>query len=501
MPPTADQQLLLETSAFSAHRTPSPEELELMIVPKGSPLWKPAQACCLSATNDPLVQLALRSLPGLSRDQTDTLRSISAFIRCNSPDTPRVFVVAGFAGVGKTTIIGPIAEWCKQQILPFCFMAFTNSAVDAAKRRNPTILASINAKTVHSVLYGPPKRGAFPIGAPHDKGLAGAQIAILDEASLVPAAIMRDLLAVVKRRGMKLIVCGDPFQLGAVEGDEPRPFEPLLTPNVSMTQVIRQSSGSDVLHTATAIRTNAKPILPDTLLPDTLPPLSAEGAWRFPARPHATRDLLVEVLRRNPGNAIAIVASNHARVHLDAAVREQLHGLTAAPLYPHEPLIVLGNTKHQANGERIHAPAWVADAAIEEYTLKRFDPVTRRAHKERLLVFISREPDPSTNKLMKLALFPSTLAPTIHLTSLASSQQLPHATQRRLEALCDSAIPVSYYYAGTCHKAQGKEWDDVVVIPPTTLDSDTTHAARWYYTAYTRARKRLYVEDRALPAV
>lgn len=48
--------------------------------------------------------------------------------------------------------------------------------------------------------------------------------------------------------------------------------------------------------------------------------------------------------------------------------------------------------------------------------------------------------------------------------------------------LCD------YGYAITCHKAQGSEWDDVIVVEDWT-PKDT--AARWRYTAATRAKKNL----------
>lgn len=51
-------------------------------------------------------------------------------------------------------------------------------------------------------------------------------------------------------------------------------------------------------------------------------------------------------------------------------------------------------------------------------------------------------------------------------------------------------IPVDYGYAITCHKAQGSEWDEVFVIKEGYEYGDWS---RWYYTAVTRARKKLYV--------
>ena len=50
-----------------------------------------------------------------------------------------------------------------------------------------------------------------------------------------------------------------------------------------------------------------------------------------------------------------------------------------------------------------------------------------------------------------------------------------------------SALNLKYGYAITCHKAQGGEWDEVVILP---YYPDDDH--RWIYTAVTRARKRIY---------
>lgn len=50
-------------------------------------------------------------------------------------------------------------------------------------------------------------------------------------------------------------------------------------------------------------------------------------------------------------------------------------------------------------------------------------------------------------------------------------------------------LPFDYCYAITCHKAQGDEWDDVLVLEQRCRKWDH---ARWAYTAASRARRRLY---------
>lgn len=475
----------------------SAAEIESLVEPSGSPRWKTVRNEFLPAAKDPLVAHANRSLNTLSQDQVLALRSVSAFVRCIDPSAPRVCVIAGYAGVGKTTIMGPITEWCKERILPFAFLAFTNSAVDTARARSPRIFTKDNARTLHSTLYGSPKNGTFSIGSPRRGALDGVRVVFVDEASLVPSAVMRDLLAVANRKGIKVVIFGDPFQLGAVEINEERPFEPLKAPHVAMRHVVRQGSDSGILRLATMIREREKALAPQEVLPEILPGREEEGVWRFPRTPNGALELFVALWRRNPGGVAVIVGGNKERVALNTAARERLRPDTQGPLSPDEPLMVLGNTKDLSNGARIRAPEWVRDCEVHSITFKRFDEGFHREVMERAFVMISHEPDPETNMRRKLVLFPETVAPSIALMPLVLAQKLPESEQRTLERWCRDAIPVTPYYVGTCHKAQGKEWEEVVVIPPSAdslIRRDPNALARWAYTAISRAKKRVYCQ-------
>jgi exodeoxyribonuclease-5 len=59
---------------------------------------------------------------------------------------------------------------------------------------------------------------------------------------------------------------------------------------------------------------------------------------------------------------------------------------------------------------------------------------------------------------------------------------------RRPERRLRGRLPFDYCYAITCHKAQGDEWDDVVVLEQRCPKWDHS---RWCYTAASRARQRL----------
>lgn len=59
-----------------------------------------------------------------------------------------------------------------------------------------------------------------------------------------------------------------------------------------------------------------------------------------------------------------------------------------------------------------------------------------------------------------------------------------------------NALRCKFGYALTCHKAQGGEWDEVFVgLNGSQYYMDGEVAARWYYTAFTRAKQNLYLNE------
>lgn len=56
-----------------------------------------------------------------------------------------------------------------------------------------------------------------------------------------------------------------------------------------------------------------------------------------------------------------------------------------------------------------------------------------------------------------------------------------------------NALQVKFSYAITCHKAQGGQWDTVFVEQPYLPNGLTQEDYRWLYTAFTRAKKKLYL--------
>lgn len=58
-----------------------------------------------------------------------------------------------------------------------------------------------------------------------------------------------------------------------------------------------------------------------------------------------------------------------------------------------------------------------------------------------------------------------------------------------------NSLPLKFGYAITCHKAQGSEWNNVIVQCDTHQNEHTLDYFRWLYTAITRSSKQLYLID------
>ena len=58
--------------------------------------------------------------------------------------------------------------------------------------------------------------------------------------------------------------------------------------------------------------------------------------------------------------------------------------------------------------------------------------------------------------------------------------------------LPDAPFEFAYGYAITCHRAQGSEWDKIMVIEEN-FPFDREEHKRWLYTACTRAAEKLVV--------
>jgi len=165
------------------------------------------------------------------------------------PNPPRLALLTGGPGVGKTTTIKAVIAALEQRGRSFALCAPSGKA---AKRMEEATGAE--AQTIHRMLFlRPGSDAAQP---------ADAQVVIVDESSMVDVRLMATLLrACYGGEAQTVLLVGDPEQLPPVGAG--RPFHDMLEhkagATVTLTQVHRQARESGIIRAAYRIRAGKAP--------------------------------------------------------------------------------------------------------------------------------------------------------------------------------------------------------------------------------------------------
>ena len=287
----------------------------------------------------------------LTKQQQKVLDSVKEFLNSNLP----VFILKGYAGTGKTTMISYIIEEVTKHDKVPILMAPTGRAarVLGTKTRR-------EANTIHRCIYEldtiETKEGSddiryiFPLKDVEDT--AKDRICIVDESSMIgtrevhnelfefgSGSLLNDLLSfVAPHRGGKVIFIGDPMQLPPV-GDnvsnalDEKFFEEVGKMGVmvaELTDVVRQNEGSAILGNAMKVRTLLDSVQRNDLVFDRKENevIDIEG-YNMP------KQLLSMYPKPEIGHSVIITYSNRQARDYNYAVRELL--------YPSEKQIVVGD--------------------------------------------------------------------------------------------------------------------------------------------------------------
>lgn len=429
------------------------------------------------------------------------------------PGNDRVFILNGYAGTGKTSLLGALVRALASCRIETVLLAPTGRAakVLAAYSGRP-------ASTIHRRIY----RHAMPGGesgnytAPRENTSRNA-VFIVDEASMIGAEddsghnLLRDLVYYVySGDNCRLILLGDTAQLPpvgqelspAMEADELRSFGLKVT-RATLTEVARQSAMSGILLNATRLRRALQLPPSDTAQPV---PMAVSGVSDTDTVEAAELPDLIDTLYRRDGieETIVIVRSNRSAVDFNRGIRSIVLG--------YEEEIVSGdlmiaaknnytwarNVKGLdfiANGEILRVENVVGNEtryglrfADITFSLPGRDDVQFTA---KVVLDCLSSPAVSLERDEAAMLFQGVYNdPDLHA---------PEASHRdRIRAMQTSpywnALQMKYAYAVTCHKAQGGQWRNVAVdlsyIPPEQAGRDFH---RWLYTAITRATTHLYL--------
>jgi exodeoxyribonuclease-5 len=370
-------------------------------------------------------------MPQFTPHQDKALKSVADWLKAGpgSGGTPQVFRLFGYAGTGKTTLARHIADEADGEVK---FAAFTGKAASVMRGKGCK-----GASTIHSLIYRARESGEeIPSFDLWDEAPASkAELIIIDECSMVDAELGRDLLSF----GVPVLVLGDPAQLPPIQGGG---FFTEAEPDAMLTEVHRQAQDDPIVRLSMDVRA---------------------GEYIEPGRYGDTY-----VLRKNdldPQRVLeadqVLVGRNVTRRTYNKRMRER-RGFEGEMPSAGDKLVCLRNNRKKG---LFNGGLW---------TVK--DRGGRKGAKTGIMTMRLLPDDDTATRGVKVSVRPECFTGGIE-----------HVDWQRRKPYDE----FDYGYVLTVHKAQGSQWDDVVLFDESFAFPESRE--RWLYTGITRAARKLTV--------
>lgn len=411
----------------------------------------------------------------LTADQ-ETAKNLIKEWYFNSDD--QFFVLSGYAGTGKTFLIDYVVRnEIKLKVgEEVVFVSPTGKAASILVKRGTP------ASTLHSLIYVrdeddfdvdengeiiQTERLSFIKREKIDEKI---KLIVIDEASMIAADVLRDLLSF----GVKCLFSGDGAQLPPVNGI--CPLMQLI--DYTLTEIVRQEEGNPIVKVATLAR-EGKPIpygdYGDTV--SVIPKTALRGEMR--------KGIFLKADQ-------IICGLNRTRNALNAEIR-RYRGVDADSLLPvdGEKLICTLNDWEKPLDKEENFFLVNGIIGYAENVREGYDKIATMDFRADFL-------DESVRSAFDTGIFSDGRYAhgygdrAVTLSDGSVVHEDDYARLFRRKAVADEIIDrFEFAYAITCHKAQGSEFDFVIVFDESWAFQEERN--KWLYTAITRAKYKLLI--------
>ena len=440
-----------------------------------------------------------------------TLNQMAEFIY--SKDADLLFLLKGFAGTGKTTIVGSLVKHLWHTKMKAVLLAPTGRAAKVISNYSNT-----QALTIHKKIYFPKKQSGGGVQFVLAPNKHRNTLFIVDEASMIPdtpadsklfenGSLLDDLIYYVySGHNCKLILIGDTAQLPPVKLD----LSPALEVgrmelnynksviHMELDEVMRQSETSGILFNATNIREQ----------------LQSEyfGEFRFSVDDfpdierlkdgYEIHEAIDHAYSRHGKEETAIIVRSNKRANLyNQNIRQRILFLENEISVGDFMMVIKNNyfwlkpnseAGFIANGDIIEVLELFAIKDLygfrfAEVKVQMVDYPNQRPFETVLLLDTVDAETPSLSYEDGNRLYQEVLKDYAHEKS--KYRQFMGVKNNSFF----NALQVKFSYAITCHKSQGGQWNTVFVEQPYLPNGVTKEYLRWLYTAVTRAKENLYL--------
>lgn len=444
----------------------------------------------------------------LKQDQLDALSAVYKFLFTGGAQS--VFILRGYAGTGKTTLMGALIRWFHAINRKTVLLAPTGRAAKVLAQHSGYF-----ASTIHRRIYAVKQDDFGRMSMQLVRNQAEKTIFIVDEASMIGEAtvsedgfvgrsLLEDLLEYVySGERCRLILIGDNAQLPPVGMDlspalDKKKLQQITGAPVfeyTLTEVVRQAQESLILENATQLRMqlNAK----------ELGDLQLKVAAREDVNevdPYDLEDRLSMAFQSDESHeSVIICRSNKDATQFNKQIRSRILFREAELEAGDRLMIVKNNYFWKIPGRRQNFLANGDMISVERvHRVAEFGPFKFADCQ----VYFSDEPGQSFDLLLLLNSieFEGPSIPTKQLfklrEELINSGEIDSndPEEKFFQNPYFHAVQVKYAYAITCHKSQGGQWKDVFIYQGYFTEEMLDRSYfRWLYTALTRATDKIHL--------
>lgn len=443
--------------------------------------------------------------------QDIVLLQLSDFIFNVKPNV--LYLLKGYAGTGKTSIIGTIVSNLWQAKISAVLLAPTGRAAKVISNYSKK-----EAFTIHKKIYFPKKEKGGGVKFIMQPNKHRNTIFIVDEASMIPDApsdsklfengsLLDDLMNYVySGHKCKLLLIGDKAQLPPVKSD----LSPALdahkldlnynkdVKSLELDEVVRQEQDSGILGNATELRAVLE--------------TSFYDSFKFNVKPFNDIVRLVDGYEimdaindsySNDGyeETAIIVRSNKRANQYNQQIRNRIL-FNESELCAGDYLMVVKNNYFWikptteagfiANGDIVEV--------LEIFNIKELYGFKFAEVKIKMVDY------PRMRPFETVLLLDTISAESASLTYEESNRLYQEVSKDYINEVSNykrflgvknnkffNALQVKFSYAITCHKSQGGQWNTIFVEQPYLPEGPDRDYIRWLYTAVTRAKEKLYL--------
>lgn len=439
------------------------------------------------------------------------LQQIAIFLTNTNKD--EVFVLKGYAGTGKTTVISTIVNNLAEIKKKYVLLAPTGRAAKVIAN-----YSSKPAHTIHKKIYFPKKGKGGGVSFTMQPNKHKNTIFIVDESSMISdvntesklyenGSLLDDLMSYVYNGdNCKLILLGDTAQLPPVQLD----VSPALDTNnlalnynkevfhIELDEVMRQEEHSGILYNATELRE----LLKDSFITEFKFNLFGykdivrltDGFDIQDAIQSAYSNYSIE-------DTCFIVRSNKRANQYNQQIRSKILD-KESDLSVGDYLMVVKNNYFWL--KETDEAGFIANGDIVEvleiFNFKELYNFKFAKVKIRMVDY----PDQKPFETMLLLNTITSESPSLTYEEsnmlyqeVMKDYEEEKANYRKFQKVKENpyfnALQVKFSYAITCHKSQGGQWNTVFIEQPYLPNGIDVDYVRWLYTAVTRAKDKLYL--------